>query len=110
MFTIDELKVLCERCSTCHIESGDAILTWRDSLMDRYSDLPGVRKYHDFLVVRSQGHAGSVVMKVRENCFGGSWKNSPLHVTNHDATGTPTSTYSHTPHYNREDGKHGHSV
>ena len=31
-FTIDELKVICDTCSTCHIEKGDAVHKWRDSL------------------------------------------------------------------------------
>ena len=35
-----------------------------------------------------------VVMKVRENCFGDSWKDSPLHVKNTDAPGILTVTYS----------------
>ena len=94
VFTIDELKALCETSSTCHIETGDGILTWRETLLNKYSDLPGVRKYHDFLVVKA--HDGNTVMKVREKCFTGAWKNSPMHVTDPWANGTPTSSYRHT--------------
>ena len=69
MFTIHELKALCGQSVTTFITDGEQVLTWRDSLGDKYSDLPGVRKLHDFLVVKA--HNGDVVMKVRENCFTG---------------------------------------
>ena len=46
------------------IVDGEQFYTWRDTLGVKYSDLPGVRKYHDFLVVKT--HDGRVVMKVRE--------------------------------------------
>ena len=94
VFTIDELKAICDTCAKCQIEKGDTIHTWRDSITQKYSDLPGVRKYHDFLIVKS--HGGGVVMKVRENCFSGSWSDSPLHVKHPEADGTPTVAYSGT--------------
>ena len=94
VFTIDELKVICDTCATCHIEKGDAVHKWRDSLTQKYSDLSGVRKYYDFLIVKS--HDGGVVMKVRENCFSGSWSESQLHVKHPDADCTPKVAYSDT--------------
>jgi len=63
------------------------VLTWRDKLGQKYSDLPGVWKLNDFLVVKTND--GEVVMKVREHCFAGPWKNSPLKVVNTDVAGTP---------------------
>jgi len=39
-----------------------------------------IMKLHDFLVVKTND--GEVVMKVREHCFAGVWKNSPLKVVN----------------------------
>ena len=48
---------------------GEDVYTWRDTLGIKYSDLPGVRRYHDFLVVKT--HDGPVVMKVRERCYSG---------------------------------------
>ena len=39
---------------------------------------------------------GEVVMKVREHCFAGAWKNSPLNVVNTDVAGTPLTTYRET--------------
>ena len=54
---------------------GERVLAWHNTLGEKYSDLPGVQKYHDFPVVKA--HDGTVVMKVREHCFSGSWKDSP---------------------------------
>ncbi len=78
VFSIHELKTICDQSATTFIEDGQHVLTWRDSLGDKYSDLPGVHKLHDFLVVKV--HNGNVVMKMRENCFAGEWKDSPLRV------------------------------
>lgn len=88
VFTIDELKSLCAPSATTIIESGQNVLTWRDTLGEKYSDLPGVRKLHDFLFIRA--HTGQVVMKVREQCFRGQWKDSLLRVVNPMVVGTPS--------------------
>lgn len=69
VFTIGELKSLSAPSATTIIESGQNVLTWRDTLGEKYSDLPGVRKLHDFLFIKA--HTGQVVMKVREQCFNG---------------------------------------
>ena len=53
-----------------------------------------IMKLHDFLVVKTND--GEVVMKVREHCFAGVWKNSPLKVVNTDVAGTPLTTYRET--------------
>ena len=50
------------------IETGEKVLVWRDLLGVKYSDLPGVRKLHDFLIIKA--HNGQMVM-VRERCFTG---------------------------------------
>ena len=50
---IHELKVLCGQSATTFITDGEQVLTWQDSLGDKYSDLPGVRTLHDFLVVKA---------------------------------------------------------
>ena len=95
VFTIHELKALCGQSATTFITDGQQVLTWRDSLGDKYSDLPGVRKLHDFLVVKA--HNGDVVMKVRKNCFTGVWKDSPLRVRDSTAIGVPTDQPTVTP-------------
>ena len=77
------------------------MLTWRDYLGQKYSDLLGVRKLHDFLVVKTS--TGKVVMKVRECCYAGEWKQSPLHIVN-DSHPLPSS-YSETHLRNIPEGK-----
>ena len=94
VFTIGNLKSICDKSATCYIETGERVLTWRNTLGEKYSDLPGVRKYHDFLVVKA--HDGTVVMKVHENCFGGSWKDSPFCIRDLSVSGVPTETYKDT--------------
>ena len=91
VFTIHELQALCVQSAQTSIETGEKVLVWRDTLGVKYSDLPGVRKLHDFLIVKA--HDGQVVMKVRERCFTGNWRTSPLRVVNTSAPGTPTVSY-----------------
>ena len=56
-------QAICDQCAT------EDVYTWRDALGIKYSDLSGVRRYHDFLVVKTND--GRVVMKVREKCYSG---------------------------------------
>ena len=109
VFTSDELWALCAQSAESIIETGDQVLVWRDTLGVKYSDLPGVRKLHDFLIVKA--HDGQVVMKVRERCFTCIWRASPLQVVNPSAPGTPTITYkdarTHSQHHQRrQNGQH----
>lgn len=53
VFTIHELKAICDQSATTFIEDGQQVLTWRDSLGDKYSDLPGVCQLHNLLVVKA---------------------------------------------------------
>ena len=53
---------------------------WRELFRTKYSSLPGVRKLHDFLIVRTHNNNYCVVMKAREKTYNGAWTNSPLHV------------------------------
>lgn len=91
IFNINELQLLCAPTAQTFIEDGLNVLCWRDSLGQKYSDLPGVRKYHDFLFVQS--HTGDVVMKVREQCYTGAWTDSPLRLLDSTAIGTPLTNY-----------------
>ena len=91
-FNIDDLKRLCNLGATnSHIVKGGDIFQWRELLGDKYTNLPGVRKLHDFLIVRT--HDGEVVMKVRENIYGGAWSDSPLKLVDPSLGGAPTETY-----------------
>ena len=108
VFNIDELKSLCAPSATTLIETGENVLTWRDTLGVKYSDLPGVRKLHDFLFIRA--HTGQVVMKVREHCFKGQWKDSPLRMVNPTAPGRPSTSYKDTHEHNIKDDKMANMV
>ena len=57
------------------------IFTWWDALGVKYSNIPGVRKLHDFPILRP-GPDETVIMKVREHCHNPQEKLSisPLHV------------------------------
>jgi hypothetical protein len=89
-FTAEELRCICQKFGSAHIEDGANILPWRASLVKKYSELPGVRKLHDFVIVRS---GDKVVMKVRDSCCKGSVVASPLHVVDPSVSTQPTSTY-----------------
>ena len=103
VFTIHELQRLCSPSALTVVEDGDNVLTWRDTLGGKYSDLPGVRKLHDFLIVK--GYDGHVVMKVREKCFTGDWRESPLRLLHETIPGTPTTTYKDAHLHNIKDDK-----
>ena len=103
VFTINDLNEICVQSATAHIENGGDVFTWRNYLGLKYSDLPGVRKLHDFLVVKT--NTGEVVMKVCEWCFSGEWKRSPLQIVNDDVSPTLLSTYSGTHAHDIPEGK-----
>ena len=91
VFTIEELRQICSLHAATSIDDGSAVLQWREATCQKYSDLPGTRKYHDFLVARSV--TGVVAMKVKEKCYGGSFVESPLSVLDESAIGYPTLNY-----------------
>jgi len=68
VFTIHELKAICDQSATTFIEDRQQVLSWQDSLGGKYSDLPGMCKVHNHVV---KAHNGNVEMKVREKCFTG---------------------------------------
>ena len=57
----------------------------------KYSNLPGVRKIHDFMIVR--GVNSEVVMKLRTHFHTGTPIESPLHVVDPTQSGSPRSCY-----------------
>ena len=59
------------------------MLTWRENIPSKYSKLPGIQELHDFIIVK-QPDAGIAAMKVRERCYEGSIRPSPLKVTSGD--------------------------
>ena len=91
VFTAGELLEICQRFSTSCIEDGSHIFDWRSAMAKKYSDLPGVRKMHDFLIVR--GINDQVLMKVRTSCHSGTPIESPLRVVDSTQSGSPTGCY-----------------
>ena len=110
VFNIDELKQLCQSYATCLIEDGSNIFTWRDALAEKYSNLPGVRKLHDFFFICPSPRE-AVLMKVREHCFDPLEKTSisPLHVIG-DAQLLPLLTYKQARSHPISDEKMAHMV
>lgn len=91
VFTADELLQICQRFAAVSIEDGSGIFDWRSTLKLKYTDLAGVRKLHDFLIVRA---ADKVVMKVRESCYRGIAIESPLRILDTSQVALPTTCYS----------------
>ena len=52
--------------------------TWREKVGEKYSNLPGIRHLHDFLTIAVPPN--KTVMKVRENCYSGTLRDSPTKV------------------------------
>lgn len=91
VFTIEEMQALCTPFAVTLTEDGTHILTWRDSLGQKYTKLPGVRNLHDFVFVKES--SGKVLTVVRDFWFGGTWKESPPHPKQPNISGIPTCTY-----------------
>ena len=91
VFRVEELLEICQRFSTACIEDGSHIFDWRSIMDKKYSNLPGVRKMHDFMIVR--GVNSEVVMKLRTHCHTGTPIESPLHVVDPTQSGSPRSCY-----------------
>ena len=94
VFTAAELQEVCGKFSTATIEDGSNILGWRSTLASKYSDLPGVRKMHDFLIIRSNE---KVLMKIRASCHTGNLIESPLSAVDLSISCVPSDCYSDHP-------------
>ena len=94
IFTATELQQVCAKFSTATVEDGSNIHGWRSALSAKYSDLPGVRKMHDFLIIRSDN---KVVMKVRTSCHVGNLMDSPLSIVDSSQSCIPSDCYADHP-------------
>ena len=52
---------------------------FRDTVTQKYSNLPGIHSHHDFLAIKNPGT--SAIMKVCELCYSGTLQNTPMHLT-----------------------------
>ena len=75
VFNINELQAICANHATTAVSSGSDVYHWRSYLSTKYSDVPGIRKLHDFLIVRSPS---GTMMKVREKSYAGQFSKSPM--------------------------------
>ena len=64
IFNIDELCSLCQLYTNATVLDGSIVYPWRDYLKEKYTDLPGTRKYHGFLT--TSNHRGKVTVKAHE--------------------------------------------
>ena len=90
VFNIEELQNICQRFGATTIAEGADIGDWRSMLALKYSDLPGLRKMHDFLIIRNNDN---VIMKVRKSCHVGVPSESPLSIVNPSQSVIPSATY-----------------
>ena len=95
IFIAEELLGVCQQFSTATIENGSNVFEWRNMLMKKFSELPGVRKLHDFFVVCSGD--STVAMKVRAKCHVRVLLDSPLHIVGCLQSATPVGCYADHP-------------
>ena len=66
VFNEGELGKLYSQHSQVNVSNGDDIYPWREALKASYSDIPGIRKFHKFLIVRM---GNKVSLTVGERCY-----------------------------------------
>ena len=84
IFNIDELQALCQLYTTAEVSDGSNVFPWREFIKEKTTDFSGTHKYHGYLT--SADHRGAVVMKVREHCHKGEFKNSPMRLIQTSST------------------------
>ena len=81
VFNTNELVTIMSQPNqiTAKQVKGDVIYDWRAKISAKYSKLPGIRELHDFIIVRlSESDNKTATMLVREWCYSGTPKKSPL--------------------------------
>ena len=78
IFNEIELVAVMQRHATVIVDSGRIVRHWRECVTKKYSNLPGIRELHDFLALHNPGV--NTVMKVRENCYAGVLKTTPMKI------------------------------
>ena len=54
------------------------VFDWRSAL-NKYSKLPGIRSLHNFIFIKNSA-TNKIVAKVRDDCSGGAFQDTSLHV------------------------------
>ena len=78
VFTTTKLKDLISRYADVTVDEGSIVCDWRNA-MTKYSKLPGIGSLHDFIFVKNSV-TGSVVAKVHDLCYTGSFTNAAIWV------------------------------
>ena len=78
VFTTTELGDIIYRYSSLTIADGAMVFDWRSAL-NKYSKLPGIRSLHDFIFMKNSA-TNKIVAKVRDDCSGGAFQDTSLHV------------------------------
>ena len=79
IFNEKELISEMENHASVTFDSGRIVRCWRDTVSQKYTNLPGIRELHDFLSLKNPGT--DAVMKVRGKCYSGALKNTPMKLS-----------------------------
>ena len=75
------------------MDNGKIVRSWWEVVGEKYSNLPGIRDLHDFLALCNPGH--NVVMKVRETCYAGTLRDTPMKIIDELRVALPTVNHSY---------------
>ena len=67
-----------EQHASVVIDSGCIVRVWRETMVQKYSNLPGIRGLHDSVGLHNSGQ--STTMKVSESCYTGTLKDIPMKI------------------------------
>lgn len=79
VFSEGELGKLYSQHSQVNVSNCDDIHPWREALEASYSDIPGIRKFHKFLIVQM---GNKVSLRVEERCYNPMMIQSSLSKSN----------------------------
>ena len=61
------------------VDDGLLVFMWHKEIKKKYSKMCGIREFHDFVVVKHL-QTGNALMNVREQCYGGPFHPTKLHI------------------------------
>ena len=79
VFTVAELGNVAEPYCSVKIDTGTIVKQWR-SLLTKYTNIPGIRTFHDFLFAHNP--TADAECRVREHCHEGTLRKSTMKVAN----------------------------
>ena len=79
VFTVAELGNVAEPYCSVKIDTGTIVKQWR-SLLTKYTNIPGIRTFHDFLFARNP--TADAECRVRKHCHKGTLLKSTMKVAN----------------------------